>query len=188
MTNWYLPAISVIAILMSISTALLLFFQFSLPAWRLFNRSRPPPVWSVLRKPANGPRNWRSRLTTSLSIHAMSISQCFAFLFFLLATTWHQFTAVGATTAIRVIGSGTVTTQVGPTIVYSWVALVASLLLLLFLRGLIRISKAYVLSLERRDHSRLVGEDDERDYQLNSLSTSARDTGNVRQDQRLGAM
>ena len=189
MTNWYLPAISVIATLMSISTALLLFFQFSLPASRLFNRSRPPPVWSVLRKPANGPRNWRSRLTTSLSIHAMSISQCFAFLFFLLATTWHQFTAVGATTAIRVIGSGTVTTQVGPTvIVSSWIVLVVSFLLLLFLRGLIRISKAYILSLERRDHSRFVGEDDERDYQLNSLSISARDTGNVRQDEMLDAI
>jgi hypothetical protein len=180
MTNWYLPAISVMATLMSISTALLLFFQFSLPAWRQFNRSRPPPVWSVLRKPANGPRNWRNRLITSLSIHAMSISQCFAFLFFLLATIWHQFIAIGATTAIRVVGSGTVTTQVGSrVIVSSWIVLVVSFLLLLFLRGLIRISKAYILSLERRDYTRLMGEDDQRDYQLDSLSTSVRNTSNI---------
>jgi hypothetical protein len=175
MTNWYLPVISVIAALMSISTALLLFFQFSQPARRLFDRFGFPPVWSVFRKPVNGPGNWRSRLTTSLSVHAMLISQCLAFLFFLLATTWHQFTAVGAATAIRVIGSGTVTTQIGlAVIVTSWIILVVSFLLLLFLRGLIRISKAYILSLERQDRPGHMGEDGERDYQLDSLTSLER--------------
>jgi uncharacterized protein HemY len=104
----------------------------------------------------------------------MPISQCLAFLS-ILGTTWRQSAALGAAAALRAIGNGVVTTHVGTEVIaISWIVLILAFLLLLCLRGVVRISRAYILSLERRDRStaRTISGEDERDYEMDSLTLS----------------